>query len=69
MGRKPKLTLHQMREAIKLRDRDGETVRDIARTYNVSHSTIARLNRLRRKGLMEPCEDGGWAATQPTTQA
>src|SRR6185437_3328203 len=43
MGRKPKLTTHQIREAIKRRDRDGETVRDIARTYNVSHSTISRL--------------------------
>jgi DNA invertase Pin-like site-specific DNA recombinase len=44
MGRKPKLTLHQMREAIKRRDSDGETVRDIARTFNVSHSTISRLD-------------------------
>jgi IS30 family transposase len=43
MERKPKLTLHQMREAIRRRDKDGETVRDIARTYNVSHSTISRL--------------------------
>ena len=43
MGRKPKLTTHQKREAIRRRDKDGETVRDIARTYNVSHSTISRL--------------------------
>jgi DNA invertase Pin-like site-specific DNA recombinase len=42
MGRKPKLTPHQIREAVGRRDR-GETVRDIARTYNVSHSTISRL--------------------------
>jgi DNA invertase Pin-like site-specific DNA recombinase len=42
MGRKPKLTPHQQREAIKRRDK-GETVRDIARTHNVSHSTISRL--------------------------
>jgi DNA invertase Pin-like site-specific DNA recombinase len=42
MGRKPKLTLHQIREAVGRRDK-GETVRDIARTYNVSHSTISRL--------------------------
>ena len=34
MGRKPKLTPHQTREAIGRRDK-GETVRDIARTYNV----------------------------------
>lgn len=42
MGRRPKLTPHQQREAIKRRDR-GEAVREIARTYNVSHSTISRL--------------------------
>lgn len=42
MGRKPKLTLHQQREAVRRRE-DGESVREIARTYNVSHSTISRL--------------------------
>ena len=42
MGRKPKLTPHQQREAIKRRDR-GEPMRDIASSYNVSHSTISRL--------------------------
>ena len=41
MGRKQKLTPHQIREAVGRRDK-GETVRDIARTYNVSHSTISR---------------------------
>ena len=43
MGRKPKLTQHQQREAIKRRDTKGEPVREIARTFNVSHSTISRL--------------------------
>jgi DNA invertase Pin-like site-specific DNA recombinase len=43
MGRKPKLTPHQIKEAIKRRDR-GEATREIARTYNVSHSTISRLS-------------------------
>jgi DNA invertase Pin-like site-specific DNA recombinase len=42
MGKKPKLTPHQIKEAIKRRDR-GEATREIARTYNVSHSTISRL--------------------------
>jgi Helix-turn-helix domain of resolvase len=42
MGRKPKLTPHQQREAIKRRDA-GEPMQDIALTYNVSHSTISRL--------------------------
>jgi hypothetical protein len=37
------LTEHQKREAIRRRDIDGETVRDIARSYNVSHGTISRL--------------------------
>jgi len=43
MGRKPKLTLHQAKEAIRRRDRGEETLREIARSYNVSHSTISRL--------------------------
>ena len=43
LGRKPKLTEHQKREAIRRRDQNGEPVRDIARSYNVSHSTISRL--------------------------
>ena len=43
MGRKPKLTPHQRREAIKRRDVDGEPIRDIARSYNVHNSTISRL--------------------------
>ncbi|MBW4096396.1 MAG: helix-turn-helix domain-containing protein, partial [Acidobacteria bacterium] len=43
MGRKPKLTPQQMQEAIRRRDRGEETLREIARSYNVSHSTISRL--------------------------
>jgi DNA invertase Pin-like site-specific DNA recombinase len=43
-GRKPKLTAHQAREAIKRRDKDGETLRSIGRIYNVSAATIARLS-------------------------
>ena len=42
-GRKPKLTPHQAREAIKRRDVDGETLRSIGRSYNVSAATISRL--------------------------
>ena len=42
-GRKPKLTPHQQREAIRRRDRDGETLRSIARSYDVSAATISRL--------------------------
>ncbi len=43
MGRKPKLSAHQQREAIQRREQ-GEAVREIARSYNVSHSTISRLS-------------------------
>ena len=43
LGRKPKLTPHQRREAIRRRDNLGETLADIARTFNVSRSTISRL--------------------------
>ena len=42
MGRKPKLTPHQRREAIARREA-GEALTSIARSYNVSHSTISRL--------------------------
>ncbi len=41
LGRRPKRTLHQIREAIKRRDRGDEPLREIAQTYNVSHSTIS----------------------------
>ena len=43
LGRRPKLTPHQQREAIRRRDHDGEPIRDIARSYNVHNSTISRL--------------------------
>jgi hypothetical protein len=39
----PKLTPHQQREAIERRDRGGESLADIGRSYNVSGSTISRL--------------------------
>jgi DNA invertase Pin-like site-specific DNA recombinase len=42
MGRPPKLTPYQKKEAIKRRDA-GEPTREIARTFDVSHSTISRL--------------------------
>ena len=41
-GRKPKLTNHQRQEALARRD-NGETLVAIAKSYNVSHSTISRL--------------------------
>jgi DNA invertase Pin-like site-specific DNA recombinase len=42
MGRKPKLTPHQRREALE-RLGNGEATREVARSYNVHHSTISRL--------------------------
>jgi len=41
-GRKPKLTTYQRDEAI-ARRACGEALTEIARSYNVSHSTISRL--------------------------
>jgi len=41
-GRKPKLTEHQAAEAITRRNA-GESLTNIALSYNVSHSTISRL--------------------------
>jgi DNA invertase Pin-like site-specific DNA recombinase len=43
LGRKPKLTDHQKREAIKRRDHGEESLAEIGRTYNVSRWTISRL--------------------------
>jgi DNA invertase Pin-like site-specific DNA recombinase len=42
MGRPPKLTPHQRHEALARRE-SGESLSDIARTYGVAHTTIARL--------------------------
>jgi DNA invertase Pin-like site-specific DNA recombinase len=44
MGRPPKLTQHQRREAIARREA-GEALTEIARTFDVSHSTISRLTQ------------------------
>jgi DNA invertase Pin-like site-specific DNA recombinase len=41
-GRKPKLTPHQVAEAIRRRE-NGEAMTDIGRLFNVSHQTISRL--------------------------
>ena len=42
MGRPPKMTPHQVKEALRRRDA-GEPMRDIAKSFNVSHSTISRI--------------------------
>jgi DNA invertase Pin-like site-specific DNA recombinase len=42
LGRPPKLTSHQKREAQARLDR-GETLAEVARSFNVHHSTISRL--------------------------
>ena len=43
MGRPPKLTAHQRREALRRRNRGYKTLADIASSYNVSAATISRL--------------------------
>src|SRR3984893_11227273 len=43
LGRKPKLTPHQQREARQRVAAGNETLREIARSYNVHNSTISRL--------------------------
>jgi DNA invertase Pin-like site-specific DNA recombinase len=45
LGRKPKLNLHQRREAVARRSA-GESVMDIARSFAVAHSTISRLREI-----------------------
>src|ERR1700746_1531270 len=44
ISRPHKLTPHQRREAIRRRDSGDETVREIARSFNVHHATISRLS-------------------------
>jgi DNA invertase Pin-like site-specific DNA recombinase len=53
MGRKPKLTGHQRREALARREA-GEVLTEIARSYNVSHSTISRLHPPEKPSLGIP---------------
>lgn len=43
VGRNPKLTPHQRREAIKRRERGDEALEEIGRSYGVSARTILRL--------------------------
>jgi len=42
LGRKPKLTPHQRREAL-VRREAGEPLAEIARSFGVDHSTISRM--------------------------
>jgi DNA invertase Pin-like site-specific DNA recombinase len=44
MGRPPKLTPHQQKEAIKRREQGDESLTEIGRSYNVSAATISRLS-------------------------
>jgi DNA invertase Pin-like site-specific DNA recombinase len=43
LGRRPGLTPHQMKEAIRRRVRGKGTLREIARGHNGFHCTISRL--------------------------
>jgi hypothetical protein len=58
MGRKPKLTNHQCKEAIRRRDKGNETLAEIGRSYHVSEWTIARLFS---GGVMTASDDDGGA--------
>ena len=48
LGQKPKLALHQQKEAPARRERGDETFPEIGRSYNVSGWTIPRLTENRR---------------------
>jgi len=43
LGRKPKLTPHQIREVLRRRHIHGESLIGIAKTFNVNHTTIMRI--------------------------
>ena len=51
-GRKPKLTAHQRQAALRRRE-NGETTTALARSFNVSHSTICRLKGQPSKQTIE----------------
>jgi DNA invertase Pin-like site-specific DNA recombinase len=44
-GRKPALTTHQQREAMQRIEKGEETLREIALSYRVHHTTLSRLTR------------------------
>lgn len=44
MGRPPKLPPQQQKEARRRRRPEGETLKDLAKSYNVGKSTISRLS-------------------------
>jgi DNA invertase Pin-like site-specific DNA recombinase len=44
LGRKFKLTPHQRKEALARKESGKESQTEIARSYNVSHSTLSRLS-------------------------
>jgi len=48
LGRRPKLTPHQQREALARREAGEETLAEIGRSYNVSGWTISRLQVSRK---------------------
>jgi hypothetical protein len=71
--RKPKLTKHQAREALK-RVAAGETLRAIALSYNVDHSTISRLKaryaaEVRSSSCNAFCVSGGRRMSLPTIKS
>jgi DNA invertase Pin-like site-specific DNA recombinase len=51
-GRKPSLTAYQRAEALRRRA-NGEILTEIARSFNVSHTTIARLGERLRSGRFD----------------
>ena len=63
LGRKPKLNQHQQKEALARRDA-GEPVTEIARSYDVHHATISRLQSWQsRLAMIEPLRQTGRQTT------
>ena len=59
LGRKPKLNQHQQKEALARRGA-GEPVTEIARSYDVHHATISRLQSWQnRLAMIEPLRQKG----------
>jgi DNA invertase Pin-like site-specific DNA recombinase/predicted nucleotidyltransferase len=69
MGRPPKLTPHQRREALRALAGDRESQADQARRFNVSKSTISRLAAQAAPPLSAPAKPGMDADTERAARA
>jgi hypothetical protein len=70
LGRKPKLTVHQKREALERRERGDETHAEIGRSYNVSAAGDFEVEGMTRPNFCPiPARGGPTGVFLPARQA